>query len=112
MKESFGVQNAMICCLNVKCGKAPGNDGLTGEFFKGLWNLLSQQLTDSLNISFEHSELSNSHGNKLLVDWLIDKKYRDRRFFLELATYSTLNVDVKLASKALALYVKSQLPYP
>ena len=48
-------------------GKAPGNDSLTGEFFQGFWNLLSQQLTDSLNISFEHGELS-THRNKLLFD--------------------------------------------
>ena len=29
-------------------GKTPGNDGLTAEFYKCFWNLLGQQLTDSL----------------------------------------------------------------
>ena len=42
------------------CGKTPGNDGLTAEFYKTFWNLLGQQLTDSLNYSFEHGELSSS----------------------------------------------------
>ena len=60
VKESFRVQNALIPCLNSKIGKAPANDGLTVHFFKGFWNLLSQQLTNSLNFSFEHHELSNS----------------------------------------------------
>ena len=41
-------------------GKTPGNDGLTAEFYKTFWNLLGQQLTDSLNYSFEHGELSSS----------------------------------------------------
>ena len=58
------------CCdtlLKFQNSKAPGNDGLTGEFFQDFWNLLSRQLTDSLNFSFEHGELS-SHRNKLLFD--------------------------------------------
>ena len=53
-------------------GKAPGNDGLTAEFYKGFWNLLGQQLTDSLNVSFEHGELSNSQKQAIIR--LIDKK--------------------------------------
>ena len=58
------------CCdtlLKFQNSKAPGNDGLTGEFFQDFWNLLNQQLTDSLNFSFEHGELP-SHRNKLLFD--------------------------------------------
>ena len=35
-------------------GKAPGNDGLTADFYKGFWDLLGHQLTDALNYSYEH----------------------------------------------------------
>ena len=45
--------------LKFQSGKAPRNNGLTIDFFKGFWNLLSQQRTDCLNFSFEHGELSN-----------------------------------------------------
>jgi len=34
-------------------GKAPGNDGLTADFYKGFWNLLGHQLTDDLNYPYE-----------------------------------------------------------
>ena len=55
--EREGKLSCAECCdtlLKFQNSKAPGNDGLTGEFFQGFWNLLSQQLTDSLNFSFEH----------------------------------------------------------
>ena len=58
--------------------KTPGNDGLTAEFYKTFWNLLGQQLTDSLNYSFEHGELSSSQKQATIK--LIDKKDRDRRY--------------------------------
>ena len=68
--EREGKLSCAECCdtlLKFQNSKAPGNDGLTGEFIQGFWNLLSQQLTDSLNFSFEHRELS-THRNKLLFD--------------------------------------------
>ena len=71
--EREGKLSCAGCCdtlLKFQNSKAPGNDGLTGEFFQGFWNLLSQQLTDSLNFSFEHGELSNSQ--KQAVIRLID----------------------------------------
>ena len=69
--EREGKLSCAECCDTLRKfqndSKAPGNDGLTGEFFQGFWNLLSQQLTDSINFSFEHGELS-THRNKLLFD--------------------------------------------
>ena len=47
-------------------GKAPGNDGLTADFYKGFWNLLGHRLTDALNYFYEHGELSNSQNKPLL----------------------------------------------
>ena len=89
-------------------GKTPGNDGLTAEFYKCFWNLLGQQLTDSLNFSFENGELSNSQ--KQAVIRLIDKKDRDRRYIKSWRPISLLNVDVKIASKALASRLEKVLP--
>ena len=88
--------------------KSPGNDGLTAEFYKTSWNLLGQQLTDSLNYSFEHGELSNSQKQAIIK--LIDKKDRDRRYIKNWRPISLLNVDMKVASKALALRLEKILP--
>ena len=89
-------------------GKTPGNDGLTAEFYKTFWNLLGQQLTDSLNYSFEHGELSSSQKQASIK--LIDKKDRDRRYIKNWKPISLLNVDMKIASKALALRLEKILP--
>ena len=88
--------------------QVPGNDGLTAEFYKNFWNLLGQQLTDSLNYSFEHGELSTSQKQAIIK--LIDKKDRDRRYIKNWRPISLLNVDMKIASKALALRLEKILP--
>ena len=89
-------------------GKAPGNDGLTAEFYKGFWDLLGHQLTDALNYSYEHGELSNSQKQAIIR--LIDKKDRDRRYIKNWRPISLLNVDVKIASRALAIRLANVLP--
>ena len=88
--------------------KTPGNDGLTAEFYKTFWNLLGQQLTDSLNYSFENGELSTSQKQAIIK--LIDKKDRDRRYIKNWRPICLLNVDMKIASKALALRLEKILP--
>jgi len=89
--------------------KAPGNDGLTAEFYKGIWNSLGQQLTVSgLNFSFETGELFNSQ--KQAIFRLIDKKDRDRRYVKNWRPFSLLNLDAKIASKTLASRLEKVLP--
>ena len=89
-------------------GKTPGNNGLKAEFYRTFWNLLGQQLTDSVNYSFEHGELSTSQKQATIK--LIDKKDRDRRYIKYWRPISLLNVDMKIASKALASRIEKILP--
>ena len=90
-------------------GKSPGNDGLTSEFYIKFWNLLGQLLTDSLNFSYQHGELSNSQKQAIIR--LIEKKDKDRRYIKNWRPISLLNVDTKIASKALALRLEKVLPH-
>ena len=53
-------------------GKSPGADGLTAEFDLKFWELLGQELVDSLNYAFEIGELSISQKRGIIT--LIPKK--------------------------------------
>ena len=81
---------------------------IKADFYKGFWNLLGQQLTDALNYSYEHGELSNSQKQGIIK--LINKKDRDRRYIKNWRPISLWNVDVKIASKALAIRSANVLP--
>ena len=73
MEESFRSWNVIHEALRVLSnGKAPGNDGLTADFYKGFWDLLGHQLTDALNYSYQHGELSNSQKQAIIRS--IDKR--------------------------------------
>ena len=82
-------------------GKSPGNDGLTAEFYKVFWPTLGHLLVNSLNSSFEIGELANSQKQGIIK--LIEKKHKDKRHIANWRPISLLNVDVKIASKALTL---------
>ena len=104
----MSIQECYSALLKFPNGKTPGNDGLTAEFYKTFWNLLGQQLTDSLNYSYQQGELSNTQKQAIIK--LIEKKDRDRRYIKNWRPISLLNVDVKIASKALALRLEKVLP--
>ena len=59
-------------------GKSPREDGLSAEFYKKVWPLLGQLLTDFFDLSYECGELSNSQRHRIIK--VIEKKGRDRRY--------------------------------
>jgi len=64
---------------------------------------------ESLNESYEKGELSNSQ--KQAVIKIIEKKDRDKTYLTNWRPISLLNVDVKIATKALALRLEPVLPH-
>ena len=84
--------------------KTPGNDGLTKEYYICFFKQLGRLLVSTLNYSFYHGEMSTSQRQAIIV--LIQKKDRDSRLIKNWRPISLINVDARIASKALAMRVK------
>ena len=88
----------------MKNGKTPGNDGLMKEFYVCFFGELGMLLLKSLNYSHLVGELSTSQ--KQAVVTLIQKKGRGKRLVKNWRPIPLMNVDVKIASKALSFRLK------
>ena len=86
--------------------KSPGNDGLTVEFCPAFWPVFGSLLVQSLNYAFEYGELSQ----KQAIITLVEKRGKDKRQIKNWRPISLINVDAKIASKALAKRLENVLP--
>ena len=91
----------------MKNGKSPGNDRLTKEFYVCFLNEINDSLVAALNRSFEVSQLSSSQCQAVIVP--IEKKDKDKMLIKNWRPISLVNVDSKIASKALASGMKMVL---
>jgi hypothetical protein len=87
----------------MKNNKSPGNDGITAEFYKKFWPLVGKILINALNESFQVGQLTISQRQSVLT--LLDKK-KDKTLLKNWRPIALLNVDYKIASKALVNRVK------
>ena len=94
----------------MKINKSPGNDGITKEFLEYFWGKLGTFLVSTLNHSFEKGELSTSQKQAIIT--LIEKKDKDKCFIKNWRPISLINVDIKVASKALASKLKAVIHNP
>ena len=101
LKECWEALNSM------KNNKSPGNDGFTKEFYVCFFGDLGSILVKTLNYSHGEGELSSSQKQAVIT--LIDKKDKDKRYIRNWRPISLLNVDLKIASKGLALRIKPVL---
>ena len=88
--------------------KVPGDDGLPVEFYKTFWVTVGGLLVKCYNESYEKGEMSSSQKQAIIT--LIDKKDQDRCDLKNWRPISLLNVDAKIASKAITERMKKQLP--
>ena len=99
-------------CFNIlndfQKNKTPGNDGLTAEFYLAFWPILGKHLVACLNYAHNHGELSNSQKQAVIT--LLEKKGKDKRLIKNWRPISLINVDTKIASKALAKRLENILP--
>ena len=89
----------------MKNGKNPGNDGFTKEFYVAFFGELEPLLLKTFNYSFEKGELSASQKQAVIT--LIQKKDRDVTLIKNWRPISFINVDIKIASKTLAVRMKT-----
>ena len=92
-----------------KKNKTPGNDGLTVEFYLAFWPLVGKCLVECLNFAHRHGELSTSQKQAMIT--LIEKKDKDKRLLKNWRPISLINMDVKIASKAITMRLESILPF-
>ena len=88
--------------------KTPGEDGFTVEFYKTFFDLIGQDLVASFNAAYEVNELSTSQRRGIVT--LIPKEDGS---LLELQNWrpiTLLNVDCKIATKAIAKRIEPYLP--
>ena len=89
-------------------GKSPGTDGLTAEFYLKFWELLGQELVDSLNDALEIAKLSILQKRGIIT--LIPKKDKNKVFLNNWRPISLLHTDYKIATKAIAARIAKVLP--
>ena len=102
------VEECKEALKNFSKNKSPGTDGLTAEFYSFFWDLLSDTMVNSFNYGFQKSKLTVSQRQSIIR--LIPKKDKDLSWLKNWRPISLLNLDYKIATKALALQLKKVLP--
>ena len=90
----------------LKNNKSPGNDGLTGDFYKKFCGPITQPLLAALNAGYTSGTLSTSQRQAVIS--LLDKG-KDRTLLKNWRPLSMLNTDYKIASKIIAERIKGHL---
>ena len=79
--------------------KSPGNDGLSKEFYVCFFNEIHIYLLSTLNYSICYGFMTSSQRQAKIAS--TEKKGTDKRLLKNRIPISLINVDAKMASKAL-----------
>ena len=88
----------------MKNNKSPGSDGFTTEFYKFFWIDIGSLMVRSINHAYDSGQLSIMQRQGIITS--IPKENRDRSYLKNWRPISLLNVDYKIASKAIAERIK------
>ena len=86
--------------------KSPGSDGLTTEFYRASWDIISTYVVNSFNYAF-NTGISQRQG----IRALIPKNNKDTHYLKNWRPVTLLNVDYKIATKTIALRIEKVLPH-
>ena len=95
----FSVDECHAALFGMAKGKSPGLDGLPMEFYVKFWSIIGSDLVDVLNSCYSSGSLALSQRRGVIS--LIFKK-GDRLDIRNWRPISLLNVDYKIAARALA----------
>ena len=90
-------------------GKSPGEDGFTAEFYAKFFDILGEDLVESLNSAHEKGQLSISQRRGVIT--LLTKDDTALSHLKNWRPITLLNVDYKIASKAIAKRIDATLPH-
>ena len=99
------VKECWDALCSMKNNKSPENNSITKEFLEYFWGKLGTFLVSTLSNPFEKGELSASQNQAIIT--LIEKKDKDKHLIKNWRPISLINVDIKVASKALANRLKA-----
>ena len=91
----------------MKHNKAPGNDGLTAEFYYTFWAVIKDVMLGAFREAYVLGELSASQKQAVII--LIAKDGKDPHLVKNYRPISLLNIDYKIISKVLAKKIKEVL---
>ena len=91
----------------MKNNKSPGSDGLTTEFYKIFWSTLKTFYISSINFSYNNGSLTALQKQGIIT--LLPKKDKDLISLTNWRPISLLNIDYKIATKAIANRMKKVL---
>ena len=92
----------------MKNGKSPGSDGLTVEFYKTFWPVISEHVLNCFKEIDDEKSLGFSQRQGIIK--LLPKKDRNPHFVENHRPITLLNVDYKLFTGTLAYRMKEILP--
>ena len=94
--------------MTLKSGKVPGLDGITIEFYRHFWKLLSPYLIEMFQYSFETGLLPESVRKGYIS--LLPKKDKNPKFVKNKRPLTILGNDYKILAKALDNRLREILP--
>ena len=106
LEHELSISECFEALRAMAVNKLLGNDGFLAEFYVHFWGLVGADLVDILNYGHNKGQMSHTQMQSILS--LLFKK-GDRRLPKNWRLISLLNVDYKIASKALAIRLQKVL---
>ena len=94
IEEKSTLNECWVTLKLMEAGKSPGEDGFTVEFYKCFFDIVGNDLLNSLNAAYKNGEMSTSQRGEVIT--MIPKENSDLRELSNWRRVTLLNVDYKI----------------